>query len=187
MTLADWASPRRRPNRRGNGNEDAGVQNSLDAIEEELARTERKIAALRETLKRSHGESAAHDAALHEMGIRAKEIMSRPKTWRGGSKASDAAELEALRAEMRARADAMNHSVEAMKSASAEATELTKRQLDLGKMRADLVARQDQGGTRLLSQEGPVPPAAPVPQNVTDTGTPPRFERGARSSRRRPE
>src|SRR2546423_10056606 len=67
-----------------NGNEDARVQNSLDAIEEELARTERKIAALRETLKRSHGESAAHDAALRQMGIRAKEIMSRPKTWRGG-------------------------------------------------------------------------------------------------------
>src|SRR5256714_8443667 len=69
-----------------NGNEDARMQNSLDAVEEELARTERKIAALRETLKRSHGESAAHDAALRQMGIRAKEIMSRPKTWRGGGR-----------------------------------------------------------------------------------------------------
>jgi chromosome segregation ATPase len=163
------------------------VQNSLDAIEEELARTERKIAALRETLKRAHGESAAHDAALHQMGIRAKEIMSRPKTWRGGSKSSDAAELEALRAEMRARTDAMNRSVEAMKSVSTEATELSRRQLDLSKMRADLVSREDQGGSRLLSPEGRVPPPAPVPQNVSDTGTPPRFERGARSSRRRPE
>jgi predicted nucleic acid-binding Zn-ribbon protein len=163
------------------------VQNSLDAIEEELTRTERKIAALRETLKRSHGESAAHDAALREMGIRAKEIMSRPKTWRGGSKSSDAAELKALRAEMRTRTEAMNRSVEAMKSASAEATELSKRQVDLSKMRADLVGRQDQGGSRLLSSEGRVPPAAPVPQKVSDTGTPPRFERGARSSRRRPE
>jgi chromosome segregation ATPase len=163
------------------------VQNSLDDIEGELARIERKIVVLRETLKRSHGESAAHDAALHEMGIRMKEIMSRPKTWRGGSKASDAAELEALRAEMRARSDAMNRSVEAMKSASTEATELTKRQLDLSKMRADLVSRQDEGGSRLLSPEGRVPQTAPVPQNVSDTGTLPRFERGARPSRRRPE
>ena len=163
------------------------MQNSLDAIEEELTRTERKIAALRETLKRSHGESAAHDAALHEMEIRAKGIRSRPKTWRGGSKSRDAAELEAVRAEIRARTDAMNRSVEAMKSASAEATELSKRQLDLSKMRAELVARQDERGSHLLSPEGRVPPAPPVPQNVSDTGTPPRFERGARSSRRRPE
>jgi hypothetical protein len=125
------------------------------------------------------------------MGIRAKEIMSRPKTWRGGSRSSDAAELEALRAEMRSRTEAMNRSVEAMKSVSAEATDLSRRQLDLSKMRADLVSRQDEEGSRLLSPEGRVPPAVPpvppVPQKVSDTGTPPRFERGVRSSRRRPE
>jgi hypothetical protein len=193
LTLAEWASPRRRPNPRWNGTKDARVQNSLDAIEEELSRIERRIAALRESLRRSHAESAAHDAALHEMGIRAKEIMRRPKTWRGGSKSSDAAELEALRAEMRARTDVMNRSVEAMKSVSAEATDLSKRQLDLSKMRADLVGRQDQEGSRLLAPEGRVPPAAPaapaapVPQNVSEPGTPPRFERAARASRRRPE
>jgi chromosome segregation ATPase len=164
------------------------VQNSLDGIEEELARTERKIAALRETLRRSHGESSAHDAALHEMGLRAKEIMSRPKTWRGGSKSSDAAELEGLRAEMRARTDAMNRSLEAMKSVSAEATELSKRQQDLSKMRADLVARQGQGDSRPLSTEGRVPPAAPVPKQVREPAPappPPRLEGGR--SRRRPE
>jgi len=122
------------------------MQNSLDAIEEELTRTERKIAALRETLKRSHGESAAHDAALHEMEIRAKEIRSRPKTWRGGSKRSDATELESLRAEMRARSEATSRTVEDMKSMSAEATELSKHQQDLSRLRAEMVARGEKRG-----------------------------------------
>lgn len=167
--------------------EDAGVQNSLEGIEAELEKVERQIAALRETLKRSHAESAAHDAALLQLGSRAGEIMRRPKTWRGGSKSSDAAELEAVRAEIRARKDEMNRSVDAMKSASAEATVLSKRQQDLSKLRADLVARQDQGGPPLVTREEPLPPAAPVPEDVSDTGPPPRFEGGGRSSRRRPE
>ena len=163
------------------------VQNSLGGIEEELTKAERQLATLRETLKRLHGESAAHDAALHEMGLRAKEIMNRPKTWRGGSKSSDAAELEALRAEMRARTEAMSRSVEAMRSVSAQATELTKRQQDLSKVRADLVARDDQGGSPLLDTEGRVPTTAPPPRDVIDEAPRPAFGRGPRSSRKRPE
>lgn len=163
------------------------MNNSLEGIEEELATTERRLATLREALKRSHGESAAHDAALHQMGIRAKEIMSRPKTWRGGVKSADAAELEALRAEMRARAEVMNRSVEAMRSVSAEATALSKRQQDLSKMRADIVARQDQGSSPMLSTEGREAPAAPAPPDVVEPAPPPRFDRSVRPSRRRPE
>ena len=56
-------------------------------------------------------------------------------------KRSDATELEALRAEMRSRSEAMNRTIEGMKSMSAEATELSKRQQDLSKLRAELVAR----------------------------------------------
>ena len=124
-----------------------GIQNqSLDGIEEELARVERKLATFRDTLKRSHGESAADAAALREMGARAKEIMNRPKTWRGGSKRSDAAELEALRAEMRSRSEAMNRTVEGMKSMSAEARELGKHQQDLSRLRAELLARGETRG-----------------------------------------
>ncbi len=121
-----------------------GIQNqSLEGIEEELARVERKLATFRDTLKRSHRESAADAAALREMGAQAKEIMNRPKTWRGGSKRSDAAELEALRAEMRSRSEAMNRTVEGMKSMSAEANELGKHQQDLSRLRAEILARGD--------------------------------------------
>jgi chromosome segregation ATPase len=119
---------------------------SLDQIEEELARAERKLATLRDTLKRSHGQSAADAAALRQMGARAKEIMNRPKTWRGGSKRSDATELEALRAEMRARSEATSRTVEDMKSMSAEATELSKHQQDLSRLRAEMVARGETRG-----------------------------------------
>jgi len=118
---------------------------SLDEIEEELARTERRLAAFRETSRKSHAESAADAAALREMGNRAKEITSRPKTWRGGLKRSDAAELEALRGEMRLRAEAMSRTVEGMKSTSAEARELGKRQQELSKRRTELVAQRGQG------------------------------------------
>ena len=121
-----------------------GIQNqSLEGIEEELARVERKLATFRDTLKRSHRESAADAAALREMGAQVKEIMNRPKTWRGGSKRSDAAELEALRAEMRSRSEAMNRTVEGMKSMSAEANELGKHQQDLSRLRAEILARGD--------------------------------------------
>ncbi len=121
-----------------------GIQNqSLEGIEEELARVERKLATFRDTLKRSHRESAADAAALREMGAQAKEIMNRPKTWRGGSKRSDAAELEALRAEMRSKSEAMNRTVEGMKSMSAEANELGKHQQDLSRLRAEILARGD--------------------------------------------
>jgi chromosome segregation ATPase len=116
---------------------------SLDEIEEELARSERRLAAFRDASRKSHAESAAEAAALREMGTRAKEITSRPKTWRGGLKRSDAVELEALRGEIRSRAEAMSRTVEAMKSTSAEARELAERQQALSKRRAELVA---QGG-----------------------------------------
>jgi predicted nucleic acid-binding Zn-ribbon protein len=119
---------------------------SLEQIEEELARTERKLASLRATLKRSHQQSSADATALRDMGARAKEIMNRPKTWRGGSKRSDATELEALRAEMRARSEATSRTVEDMKSMSAEATELSKLQQDLSRLRAELVARGETRG-----------------------------------------
>jgi len=119
---------------------------SLDEIEEELARTERRLAAFRDSSRNSHAQSAAQAAALREMGARAKEISSRPKTWRGGLKRSDAAELEALRAEMRSRAEAMSRTVEGMKATSAEARELGKRQQELSKRRAELVAQR--GHTR---------------------------------------
>src|ERR1700737_144885 len=89
---------------------------SLDEIEEELARTERRLAAFRDASRNSHAHSAAAAAACGEMGTRAKEIASRPKTWRGGLRRSDAGELEALRAEMRSRAEAMSRTVEGMKS-----------------------------------------------------------------------
>ncbi|HMC04902.1 MAG TPA: hypothetical protein VKJ83_05455 [Actinomycetota bacterium] len=136
-----------RPIARAKGGEDTGMQNqSLDGIEEELARTERKLATFRDTLKRSHLESAADAAALREMGTRVKEILNRPKTWRGGSKRSDAAELEALRAEMRSRSEAMTRTVEGMKSMSAEATELGKHQQDLSRQRAELLARGETRG-----------------------------------------
>ena len=116
---------------------------SLDEIEEELARAERKLATLRGALRRSHEESAADAAALRSMGTRVKEITSRPKNWRGGLKRSDAAELEALRGEIQSRSEAMSRTVEGVKSTSAEARELAKRQQELSKRRAELVA---QGG-----------------------------------------
>lgn len=119
---------------------------SLDQIEEELARTERKLASLRATLKRSHQQSAGDAAALRDMGARAKAIMNRPKTWRGGPKRSDATELEALRAEMRARSEATSRTVEDMKSMSAEATELSKHQQDLSRLRAEIIARGETTG-----------------------------------------
>jgi len=119
---------------------------SLDQIEEELARTERKLASLRATLKRSHQQSAGDAAALRDMGARVKEIMNRPKTWRGGSKRSDATELETLRAEMRARSEATSRTVEEMKSMSAEATELSKHQQDLSRLRAEMIARGETRG-----------------------------------------
>jgi chromosome segregation ATPase len=115
---------------------------SLDEIEEELARTEGKLAAFREASRSSHAASAAEAAALRDMGTRAKEISSRPKTWRGGLKRSDAAELEALRGEMRSRAEAMSRTVEGMKSTSVEARELGERQQQLSKRRAELVAQR---------------------------------------------
>jgi hypothetical protein len=115
---------------------------SLDEVEEELARAERKLAAFRDASRRSHAESAADAAALRDMGTRAKEITSRPKTWRGGLKRSDAAELEALREEMRSRAEVMNRTVEGVKSTSAEARELGERQRELSKRRAELVAQR---------------------------------------------
>ena len=118
---------------------------SLDEIEGELARTERRLAAFRDASRHSHAESASQAAALREMGDRAKEITSRPKTWRGGLKRSDAAELEALRGEMRLRAEAMSRTVEGMKSTSAEARELGKRQQELSKRRTELVAQRGHG------------------------------------------
>src|SRR2546427_10818176 len=81
---------------------------SLDEIEDELTRVERRLAALREASKKSHAESAADAAALREMGTRAKEIMSRPKSWRRGLKRSDAAAHQALRARARAKAQRTN-------------------------------------------------------------------------------
>lgn len=167
---------------------------SLDGIEEELARTERKLATFRETLRRSHQESAADDAALREMGARVKEIMSRPKTWKGGSKRADAAELERLRADMRARSEATTRTVEAMKALSAEATALSKRHQDLSKMRADLVARgADQepasrpAGPSVMRPAPPqpaafgsprsTPPPAPAPAPAASPAPSPRRQR----------
>jgi len=112
---------------------------SLDEIEDELTRVERRLAALREASKKSHAESAADAAALREMGTRAKEIMSRPKSWRGGLKRSDAAELEALRAQMRSKSEVTNRTVEGMKSMSAEARQLAQRQQELSRRRAELL------------------------------------------------
>lgn len=112
---------------------------SLDQIEEELSRTERNLAGLRDGLKRAHAQSAAEAAALRDMGIRAKEIMNRPKTWRGGSKRSDSEELERLRAEIRTRSDAANRAVEAMKAQSLQARELEKRQQELSTRRAEML------------------------------------------------
>ena len=116
---------------------------SLDEIEEELSRVERKLAAFRDASRRSHAESAADAAALREMGTRAKEIANRPKSWRGGLKRSDAAELEALRAEMRSRSEAASRKVEEMKSISAEARQLGQHQQELSRRRAELLARLD--------------------------------------------
>jgi chromosome segregation ATPase len=115
---------------------------SLDDIEQELAVVERKLAALRDAASRSQGQSAADAAALRQMGIRVKEIMNRPKSWRGDLKRSDAAELEALRAEMRSREEATSRTVEGIKSMSAEARDLGKRQQDLSRLRAELIARR---------------------------------------------
>ena len=116
---------------------------SLDEIEEELSRVERKLAAFRDASRRSHAESAADAAALREMGTRAKEIANRPKSWRGGLKRSDAAELEALRAQMRSKSEVTNRTVEGMKSMSAEARQLAQRQQELSRRRAELLARLD--------------------------------------------
>jgi len=113
---------------------------SLDQIEEELASVERRLTALRDASKKSHAESAAEATALREMGNRAKEIMSRTKSWRGALKRSDAAELEALRAEIRSRSEATNRTVEGMKSMSAEARQLAQRQQELSRRRAELLA-----------------------------------------------
>jgi chromosome segregation ATPase len=161
---------------------------SLDGIEEELARIDRKLATLRDTLRRSHQESAADAAALRELGARVKEIMSRPKTWRGGSKRSDAAEIEALRAEMRSRSEAENRLVEAMKSMSAEATQLSKRQQDLSKTRADLVARGattgPSAGPPNPSVLRPAPPKPDVPATPSK-GEPPSLP-ASPTRRRRP-
>lgn len=129
------------------------MNQSLAGIEEELTRTERKLATLRDSLRRSHHESAADAAALRQMGDRVKEILSRPKSWSGGAKRSDAAELERLRADMRTRSEANNRSVEAMKALSAEATALSRRAQDLSKVRAELVAR---------GETAPQPPASPI-------------------------
>jgi len=123
-----------------------GSFSSLDELEEELARLERSLAALRDRLAQSRGVSSAGSAALHDLGARAQQIQSRPKNWRGGSKRSDAQELEAVRAEMRSRSEAMDRAMAEMQAASAEARELTVRQQALSKRRAEIVARQWDAG-----------------------------------------
>jgi hypothetical protein len=115
---------------------------SLGEIEEELTAVERKLATFRDASRRSHQDSSADAAALRGMGNRAKEIANRPKTWRGGLKRSDAVELEALKSEMRSRSEAMNRTIEAMKTSSAQARELSERQQALSKRRAELVAQR---------------------------------------------
>jgi chromosome segregation ATPase len=112
---------------------------SLEQIEEELTRTERSLATFRDALRKSQAESASDAAALREMGARAKQIRSRPKSWSGGPKRSDAAELEALTAQMQSRSEGMNRTVEAIKAKSAEARELDKRQQALSTRRAELL------------------------------------------------
>lgn len=116
---------------------------SLAQIEEELARTERTLAAHRASMKQSHSASSADAAALHSMGQRAKEIMNRAKTWRGGPKRSDSAELDALRAEMKLKSDTINRLMEDMKIKSEQARELDKRQQALSTRRTELM---NQGG-----------------------------------------
>lgn len=112
---------------------------SLEQIEEELAATERSLATLRGALRQSQAQSASEDAALREMGARAKQIRSRPKSWSGGPKRSDAAELEALTAQIQSRSESLNRAVEAIKAKSAEARELDKRQQALSTRRAELL------------------------------------------------
>lgn len=116
---------------------------SLEQIEEELARTERSLATYREALRRSQAESASDAAALREMGMRARQIRGRPKSWSGGPKRSDAAELEALTAQMQSRSEGMNRTVEAIKAKSAEARELDKRQQALSTRRTELLNQRD--------------------------------------------
>lgn len=113
--------------------------NSLGDIEEELANVERRMAAYRDSLKQAHSQSSADDAALRAMGTRTKEIMGRPKTWRGGSKRSDADELDSLRSEIRSRSEVMDRNMQAMRAMSAEARELAQRQKELSTRRAEIL------------------------------------------------
>jgi chromosome segregation ATPase len=117
---------------------------SLEQIEEELARSERTLSSLRDALSRSHAQTSADSAALHQMGIRTKEIMNRPKTWRGGSKRSDAGELDALRAEIRTKSESVTRTQEDMKAKSVEARELAKRVQALSTRRAELLNAANQ-------------------------------------------
>ena len=118
---------------------------SLDEIEEELATTERRLAAFRETSRRSHAASAAEAAALREMGARAKKITSRPMTWReveaigrGGARGAQGGDaVESGGHEPYGRGD---------ESTSAEARELGERQQELSKRRAELVPQWGQQG-----------------------------------------
>ena len=115
---------------------------SLEQVEEELARVERSLAASQDAARRSHAESARDAAVLRDMGLRAKAIMNRPKSWRGGAKRSDTDELEALKAEIKAKSELADRAAEAMRALSAEARELTKRHQALSSRRAEILSAE---------------------------------------------
>lgn len=112
---------------------------SLEQVEEELARVERSLVASQEAARRSHAESARDAALLRDMGLRAKEIMNRPKSWRGGAKRSDLDEMEALKAQIKAKSELADRAAEAMRAMSAEVRELSKRQQSLSSRRAEIL------------------------------------------------
>lgn len=112
---------------------------SLEQVEEELARVERSLVASQEAARRSHAESARDAALLRDMGLRAKEIMNRPKSWRGGAKRSDLDEMEALKAQIKAKSELADRAAEAMRAMSAEVRELSKRQQALSSRRAEIL------------------------------------------------
>ena len=74
----------------------------------------------------------AGDGAVFSIGV--SQELSRPASWISGAPNS------------LTNSETMNRTVEGMKSMSAEATELSKRQQDLSRLRTELVARGDTTG-----------------------------------------
>ena len=136
----------RTTNRNPGSDRPIGSYSSLQDIEQELDTLERTIEALRQSLKGSREVSPAGDSDWQALTARAEEIMRRPKTWSGSTKRSDARELEAVRAEMRARTEVQNRKMAETQSASAQMRELTMRQKALSQRRAEILHQQGGSG-----------------------------------------